>query len=122
MSTQFERPSPHPPNGAARTGAHPVVLPAPRRPDQRLPGPRRPVAASGGCRRAEAARRAGVAPSTLRGWELRHLTGPSGVVGYTPYDIVRLEALARLVRAGLTAETAARRLDELAEAGGRMAG
>jgi hypothetical protein len=40
-----------------------------------------------------------VAPSTLRGWERRQLTGPSGGGGYTPYDIVRLEALARLVRA-----------------------
>lgn len=122
MSTQFERPSPHPPNGAARPGAHAIVLPAPRRPDQVLPAPRRPLAATGGCRRAEAARRAGVAPSTLRGWERRRLAGPSGAFGYTPYDIVRLEALARLVRAGQSAEEAARRLDALAAAGGRMAG
>ena len=63
-----------------------------------------------------------MAPSTLRGWEQRHLAGPSGSVGYTPYDIVRLEALARLVRAGLSAAAAARRLDELAAAGGREAG
>lgn len=122
MSTQFERPSPHPPNGAARPGARALVLPAPRRPDQALPRPRAPLAASGGCRRAEAARRAGVAPSTLRGWERRELAGPTGADGYTPYDIVRLEALARLVRAGLSARTAARRLDELAASGGRVSG
>jgi hypothetical protein len=63
-----------------------------------------------------------VAPSTLRGWELRSLTGPSGGGGYSPYDIVRLEALGRLVRAGLPADRAARRLDELAGNGGRMPG
>jgi hypothetical protein len=64
-----------------------------------------------------------VAPSTLRGWELRRLAGPSGGGGgYTPYDIVRLEALARLVRAGLSAALAARCLDELAGNGGRMPG
>lgn len=63
-----------------------------------------------------------MAPSTLRGWELRRLAGPSGAVGYTPYDIVRLEALARLVRAGLPAESAARRLDELAAGGGAWPG
>jgi DNA-binding transcriptional MerR regulator len=63
-----------------------------------------------------------VAPSTLRGWERRRLAGPSGGGGYTPYDIVRLEALARLVRAGLSAALAARCLDELARNGGRMPG
>jgi len=63
-----------------------------------------------------------VAPSTLRGWERRRLAGPSGAFGYTPYDIVRLEALARLVRAGQSAAEAARRLDALAAAGGREAG
>ncbi len=63
-----------------------------------------------------------MAPSTLRGWERRRLAGPSGAIGYTPYDIVRLEALARLVRAGQSAEDAARRLDALAAAGGRVAG
>jgi hypothetical protein len=63
-----------------------------------------------------------VAPSTLRGWERRRLTGPSGGAGYTPYDIVRLEALARLVRAGLPAALAARRLDDLALGGGRGTG
>jgi len=63
-----------------------------------------------------------VAPSTLRGWERRRLTGPSSGGGYSPYDIVRLEALARLVRAGLPAERAARCLDELAGGGGRMSG
>lgn len=63
-----------------------------------------------------------MAPSTLRGWEARRLAGPSGAAGYTPYDIVRLEALSRLVRAGLPAAAAARRLDELAATGGRTAG
>jgi DNA-binding transcriptional MerR regulator len=63
-----------------------------------------------------------VPASTLRGWERRRLAGPSGALGYTPYDIVRLEALARLVRAGFCAEDAARRLDELAAAGGRVSG
>jgi hypothetical protein len=121
MATQFERLSPDPPNGAAPRSAHFPKLPAPRRPDQAFPAQRRQVRA-GGCRRAEAARRAGVAPSTLRGWERRRLTGPSGGAGYTPYDIVRLEALARLVRAGLPADRAARRLDELARDGGRMPG
>jgi MerR HTH family regulatory protein len=119
MATQFERLSPDPPNGAAARSAHLPAIPAPRRADQALPRPRRYVPGAV-CRRAEAARRAGVAPSTLRGWELRLLAGPSGGVGYTPYDIVRLEALARLVRAGLPAARAARRLDELAEAGGRV--
>ena len=121
MATQFERLSPDPPNGAAALSAHSAAIPAPRRPDQAFPAQRRPWR-SGGCRRAEAARRAGVAPSTLRGWEQRQLTGPSGGGGYTPYDIVRLEALARLVRAGLPAERAARRLDELAREGGRAGG
>ena len=63
-----------------------------------------------------------MAPSTLRGWERRSLAGPSGGAGYTPYDIVRLEALARLVRAGLPADRAAQCLDELARGGGRVAG
>jgi hypothetical protein len=63
-----------------------------------------------------------VALSTLRGWEARRLAGPSGGGGYTPYDIVRLEALSRLVRAGLPAAVAARRLDELAAGRGRAAG
>jgi hypothetical protein len=63
-----------------------------------------------------------VALSTLRGWEARRLAGPSGGGGYTPYDIVRLEALSRLVRAGLPAAAAARRLDELAAGRGRAAG
>lgn len=121
MVTQFERPIPHPPNGAAPGPARSLLLPGPRRPDQAFPSQRREPR-TGGCRRAEAARRAGVAPSTLRGWEQRQLTGPSGGGGYTPYDIVRLEALARLVRAGLPAERAARRLDELAREGGRAAG
>ena len=121
MATQFERLSPDPPNGAAAFPAHSPSVPAPRRADQVFPQRRRYVP-SGVCRRAEAARRAGVAPSTLRGWESRRLVGPSGGVGYTPYDIVRLEALSRLVRAGSTAELAARRLDELAAAGGRVAG
>lgn len=62
-----------------------------------------------------------MAPSTLRGWEARRLAGPSGSGGYTPYDIVRLEALSRLVRAGLSAAAAARRLDELAAGRGRAA-
>jgi MerR HTH family regulatory protein len=119
MATQFERLSPDPPNGAAALSAHSPAIPAPRRPDQALPR-RRHYVPGAVCRRAEAARRAGVAPSTLRGWELRLLAGPSGGAGYTPYDIVRLEALARLVRAGLPAARAARRLDELAEAGGRV--
>jgi len=117
MATQFERLSPEPPNGAARPPAHSPTVPAPRRADQAFPHACRPPRA-GGCRRAEAARRAGVAASTLRGWELRLLAGPSGGAGYTPYDIVRLEALARLVRAGLPAARAARRLDELAAGGG----
>ena len=121
MVTQFERPIPHPPNGAASGPARSLLLPGPRRPDQAFPSQRREPR-TGGCRRAEAARRAGVAPSTLRGWELRQLAGPSGGGGYTPYDIVRLEALARLVRAGLPAERAARRLDELAREGGCAAG
>ena len=120
MATQFERLSPEPPNGAARGKARALEIPAPRRPDQAFPRPRR-SATGGGCRRAEAARRAGVAPSTLRGWELRRLAGPSADAGYSPYDIVRLEALSRLVRAGLPAAWAARRLDELAAAGGRAA-
>jgi MerR-like DNA binding protein len=120
MATQFERLSPDPPNGAAALSAHSAAIPAPRRPDQALPR-RRGYVAGVVCRRAEAARRAGVAPSTLRGWEQRLLAGPSGGVGYTPYDIVRLEALARLVRAGLPAARAAQRLDELAAAGGRVA-
>lgn len=63
-----------------------------------------------------------MAASTLRGWELRRLAGPSAAAGYSPYDIVRLEALSRLVRAGLPAVAAARRLDELAAVGGRAAG
>ena len=117
MATQFERLSPDPPNGAAALWAHLPAIPAPRRPDQAFPRRRRYVPGVA-CRRAEAARRAGVAPSTLRGWELRRLVGPSAGGGYTPYDIVRLEALARLVRAGLPAAGAARRLDELAAAGG----
>jgi len=121
MATQFERLSPDPPNGAADLPAHFPRVPAPRRPDQAFPRRRRYVA-GGLCRRAEAARRAGVAPSTLRGWERRLLAGPSGGAGYSPYDIVRLEALARLVRAGLPAALAARRLDELAAAGGRVTG
>jgi hypothetical protein len=121
MATQFERLSPDPPNGAAALSAHLLAIPAPRRPDQVFPRHRRYVPGAA-CRRAEAARRAGVAPSTLRGWELRSLAGPSAGGGYTPYDIVRLEALSRLVRAGLTARLAARRLDELAAVGGRVAG
>ena len=121
MATQFERLSPDPPNGAAALSAHSLKLPAPWRPDQAFPQRRRYVP-GGVCLRAEAARRAGVAPSTLRGWETRRIAGPSGGAGYTPYDIVRLEALARLVRAGLPAARAARRLDELAAAGGRVAG
>jgi len=63
-----------------------------------------------------------VPPSTLRNWELRHFAGPSAEAGYSPYDIVRLEALARLVRAGLPVAAAARRLDDLAAAGGRVPG
>jgi hypothetical protein len=122
MATQFERLSPEPPNGSARGPARFPDLPAPRRPDQAIPAQSRRVTRAGGCRRAEAARRAGVAPSTLRGWERRRLAGPSGRAGYTPYDIVRLEALVRLVRAGLSAALAARRLDELAGAGGRVPG
>ena len=122
MATQFERLSPEPPNGAASRPAHFPFLPAPRRPDQAFPEQLRRAVRAGGCRRAEAARRAGVAPSTLRGWERRRLAGPSGGGGYTPYDIVRLEALARLVRAGLSAALAARCLDELARNGGRMPG
>jgi hypothetical protein len=121
MATQFERLSPDPPNGAAEQPAHTLRVPAPRRADPAFPGSRRPSAAPG-CGRAEAARRAGVAPSTLRGWEARRLAGPSGAAGYTPYDIVRLEALSRLVRAGLSAAAAARRLDELAADGGRAGG
>jgi hypothetical protein len=117
MATQFERLSPEPPNGAAIRPARGPALPGPRRPEQAFPAPRRPVR-PGVCRRAEAARRAGVAPSTLRGWERRQLAGPSGTAGYTSYDIVRLEALARLVRAGLSADRAARRLDELAAGAG----
>jgi hypothetical protein len=60
--------------------------------------------------------------STLRGWERRRLAGPGDGAGYSPYEIVRLEALARLVRAGLPADLAARRLDALAAGGGRMPG
>ena len=63
-----------------------------------------------------------MAVSTLRGWEQRRLVEPDGGAGYSPYDIVRLEALARLVRAGLPAAGAARRLDALAAGGGRMPG
>jgi hypothetical protein len=121
MATQFERLSPDPPNGAAAVPAHFLAIPAPRRPDQAFPHIRRQLP-GGRCRRAEAARRAGVAVSTLRGWEQRRLVGPGQGAGYSPYDIVRLEALARLVRAGLPAARAARRLDELAAGGGRMPG
>lgn len=121
MATQFERLSPDPPNGAADHPAHACRIPAPRHADQVFPYPRRRRPTTG-CGRAEAARRAGIAPSTLRGWEARRLVGPSGAGGYTPYDIVRLEALSRLVRAGLPAAAAARRLDELAAGGGRTAG
>jgi hypothetical protein len=121
MATQFERLSPDPPNGAADEPAHGFRIPAPRRADQAFPR-RRGYLAAPECGRAEAARRAGVAASTLRGWEARRLARPSGAAGYTPYDIVRLEALSRLVRAGLPAAAAARRLDELAARGGRTAG
>ena len=121
MATQFERLSPDPPNGAAALPAHFAHVPAPRRPDQAFPPCRRYLPGAR-CTRAEAARRAGVAVSTLRGWELRRLAGSGEGLGYSPYDIVRLEALARLVRAGLPAARAARRLDELAAGGGRMPG
>lgn len=62
---------------------------------------------------AAVARRLGVAPTTLRTWDRRYGLGPSARASgahrrYTPGDVERLEAMRRLVLAGVTPAEAAR--------------
>lgn len=62
---------------------------------------------------AAVARRLGVAPTTLRTWDRRYGLGPSARAAgahrrYTPEDVVRLEAMRRLVLSGVTPAEAAR--------------
>lgn len=62
---------------------------------------------------AAVARRLGVAPTTLRTWDRRYGLGPSARASgahrrYTAEDVARLEAMRRLVLAGVTPAEAAR--------------
>lgn len=62
---------------------------------------------------AAVARRLGVAPTTLRTWDRRYGLGPSARASgahrrYTAADVARLEAMRRLVLAGVTPAEAAR--------------
>jgi hypothetical protein len=101
-------------------------FPSPRRPDRQLGRPLLGRAAAkvsvgaaettpqGAYARAEFARRVGVASTTLRRWEKLGHIGPSAERGYTAYDLVRVEALGRLVRSGVPVGLAASLIDAAA--------
>jgi hypothetical protein len=107
MSSPIERTSPGDLNGAARA----VVLPGQRiHSVSAYPLVKSPLSVIRGYEWAELAERADVSIATLLQWMLSGHFRPSGIgtrgvasrgVGFAAVDVVRLAALARLVRSGV---------------------
>ncbi len=109
MFFPFERPSAGVPGcgspdsgvsfGAADVSDPVIAFPGPRGPAHDVGAGR---AAGPAYSRAEVARRVGVSVTVLRDWEDQLAGGSAGSGVFTAFDVVRYEALFRLVRRGVT--------------------